>query len=63
MINLYEYSQAELADLLAAWGEPRFRAKQIWSWLYDKRVDSFDAMTNLPKALRERLQAETTLGA
>jgi 23S rRNA (adenine2503-C2)-methyltransferase len=62
MMNLYELTQEELTDLLAGWGEPKFRAKQIWEWLYDKRVTSFEAMTNLPKGLRERLQAETTLG-
>jgi 23S rRNA (adenine2503-C2)-methyltransferase len=62
MINLYELNQDQLADLVGEWGEPRFRAKQIWSWLYEKRVTSFDAMTNLPKNLRERLEAETSLG-
>jgi 23S rRNA (adenine2503-C2)-methyltransferase len=62
MIDLYEYSPDALADLLASWGEPRFRAKQVADWLYGKRVDSFEAMTNLPKTLRDRLAAETTLG-
>jgi 23S rRNA (adenine2503-C2)-methyltransferase len=62
-INLYDLTQAELADLLANWKQPKFRAKQVWGWLYDQRVDTFDAMTNLPKDLRERLAEETTLGA
>jgi 23S rRNA (adenine2503-C2)-methyltransferase len=62
MINLYELTQPELADLLEGWGEPRFRAKQIWTWLYEKRVSSIEAMTNLPKNLRTRLEAETVLG-
>lgn len=62
MIDLYELSQPELAELLAGWGEPKFRASQIWSWLYETRVDSFDAMQNLPKSLRERLASETVLG-
>ncbi|GIP32954.1 putative dual-specificity RNA methyltransferase RlmN [Paenibacillus sp. J2TS4] len=34
---------------------PSFRAGQIFDWLYVKRVDSFEAMTNLPKSLREKL--------
>jgi 23S rRNA (adenine2503-C2)-methyltransferase len=34
----------------------------VWEWLYNKRAASFDAMSNLPKELRERLKAETTLG-
>lgn len=62
MIDLYGLSAAELDALFADWGEPRFRAKQVWSWLYQKRVDSFDGMSNLPKTLRDRLAAETTLG-
>lgn len=62
MVDLYALTQDELAELLQAWGEPKFRAKQIWEWLYDKRVSSFDQMTNLPQTLREHLAAETTLG-
>ncbi|MBN8637133.1 MAG: 23S rRNA (adenine(2503)-C(2))-methyltransferase RlmN [Anaerolineae bacterium] len=62
MIDLYSLTLEQLADLLASWGEARFRAKQIWTWLYDKRVASLAAMSNLPKSLRERLHAETTLG-
>src|SRR5512145_1096059 len=62
MINLYELTQEQLADLIVSWGEPRFRAKQVWEWLYDRRAASFDTMTNLPKSLRERLKAETQLG-
>lgn len=62
MINLYNLTHDDLTDLLQSWGEPKFRAKQVWEWLYDKRVKDFDAMTNLPTALRERLQTETTLG-
>ncbi len=61
-VNLYDLSPEGLAGLLAAWGEPRFRASQVREWLYDKRVSSFDEMRNLPKKLRDRLQAETTLG-
>ncbi|HEX2905834.1 MAG TPA: 23S rRNA (adenine(2503)-C(2))-methyltransferase RlmN [Phototrophicaceae bacterium] len=62
MINLYELTQEQLADLIVSWGEPRFRAKQVWAWLYDRRAAAFDTMTNLPKSLRERLKAETQLG-
>lgn len=62
MINLYDLSREQLADLLKSWHEPPFRAKQVWEWLYDKRVTDFDAMTSLPKLLRERLRAETAVG-
>ena len=40
---------------LASTGEPRFRAAQILDWLYKKRVDSFEAMSNLPKRLQQWL--------
>lgn len=63
MINLYSLNLDELGNLLAGWDEPRFRAKQIRSWLYERRVSSFEAMTDLPKNLRARLESETTLGA
>lgn len=62
MKNLYDLSRADIETLLGEWGEPRFRAQQLYNWLYEHRVDSFDAMTNLPKPLRERLAEETTLG-
>jgi 23S rRNA (adenine2503-C2)-methyltransferase len=62
MIDLYALSREELTALLADWGEPKFRANQLWEWLYDKRAASFEAMTSLPKGLRTRLEAETHLG-
>jgi 23S rRNA (adenine2503-C2)-methyltransferase len=63
MIDLYGLTQPELEGLLHSWGEQKFRAKQLWSWLYDQRVRTFDEMTNLPRSMRERLAAETALGA
>ncbi|MDQ8202004.1 23S rRNA (adenine(2503)-C(2))-methyltransferase RlmN [Pelagicoccus sp. SDUM812003] len=47
-----------LQNSLAELGEPKFRAKQVMDWLYKKRARTWDAMTNLPKPLREKL-AET----
>jgi 23S rRNA (adenine2503-C2)-methyltransferase len=48
---------ALLDQTLAAHGEPRFRAGQIWSWAA-KGVDGYEQMTNLPSALRETLARE-----
>jgi len=62
MINLYEQTQDQIGALLENWGEPRFRAKQIWNWLYERRVASFEAMSNLPRSLRTLLEAQTALG-
>ncbi|MCY3779638.1 MAG: 23S rRNA (adenine(2503)-C(2))-methyltransferase RlmN [Chloroflexi bacterium] len=62
MINLYEFSFDELVEFLGDLGEKRFRARQIWDWMYDRRVDNFDAMTNLPRPLIARLNATASLG-
>ena len=45
---------AELQEAFAALGEPGFRAKQVFTWLH-RGATSFDAMTNLSKPLREKL--------
>jgi len=63
MTDLLELSREELQALLTTWGQPGYRAKQIWRWLYVNRVASPDEMTNLPKPLRARLTAETRIGA
>lgn len=44
----------ELSRLMTEWGEPAFRAKQVYQWLH-RGVRSFDEMTNLSKAFREKL--------
>src|SRR5215212_3305912 len=48
----------EIESFLATLPEKPYRAKQIVDWLYEKRVASFDDMSDLPQALRERLRAE-----
>ncbi|MEL6348537.1 MAG: 23S rRNA (adenine(2503)-C(2))-methyltransferase RlmN [Myxococcota bacterium] len=62
MINLYALDQTQLGDLMAGWGQPRFRTKQLWTWMYEHGATSFEEMTSLPKALRERLTENTVLG-
>lgn len=54
----------ELADLEAALGaaEPKFRARQIYDAVYRQRITDPARISNLPKALRERLQSELPLG-
>ncbi|MCB9761601.1 MAG: 23S rRNA (adenine(2503)-C(2))-methyltransferase RlmN [Alphaproteobacteria bacterium] len=63
MIDLYTLDRPGLDALLAGWGQRRFRAKQLWSWMYDKGAADFDEMTDLPAGLRERLAREATLGS
>lgn len=54
MTDLKSMTLEEMADLLKGWGEPSFRAGQVFTWLH-KGVKSFDEMSNLPKSLREKL--------
>ena len=44
-------------------GEKKFRAKQVYEWLWQKHAHSFDDMTNVSKNLRAKLSAEFTLPA
>jgi 23S rRNA (adenine2503-C2)-methyltransferase len=46
-----------LSERLGAAGEPRFRAEQVWAWAA-RGADGYDAMTDLPRALRARLAGE-----
>lgn len=62
MINLYDLNFDELTAYIIELGDKKFRAKQLWNWMYDHRVDSFDAMQNLPKTLIDRLKENATLG-
>ena len=47
--SIYSLQLGELEDWLVEQSEPKFRAKQIFDWLYVKRVDSYSEMTNLSK--------------
>lgn len=53
-LDIRSMDVAELSDLMVDLGEPKFRAGQLFSWL-QSGVESFDGMTNIPKALREKL--------
>ena len=62
MENLLSIDQIELASRLKAYGHPSFRTKQIWEWLYGKRVLKVDQMQNLPKSLRHQLSQDYAIG-
>lgn len=61
--SIYDVSLAELTGLIESWGQPGYRARQVWEWLYHHKVTDFAAMANLPKVLRERLAAEFRIGS
>ncbi|MFJ1261657.1 23S rRNA (adenine(2503)-C(2))-methyltransferase RlmN [Capnocytophaga canis] len=49
-------SKVELRDFFATHGDKAFRGNQVYEWLWNKGVHSFEAMTNLPKQTREMLE-------
>ena len=59
--NLLGFTQQELADFAEHIGEPRYRGKQLFQWIYTKGIDDFDRMTDLGKAFRVLLQQSATL--
>ncbi len=55
--NLLGLTQAEMEQFFEQIGEKRFRAGQLMRWIHHFGVDDFDAMSNVSKALREKLKA------
>ena len=55
--NIRHLSLEEIQGQFIELGEPRFRAGQIWQWLWQKGAPGFHDMTNLPKAFREKLES------
>jgi 23S rRNA (adenine2503-C2)-methyltransferase len=53
--SLIGLDRSELEAALAALDLPRFRARQVWHWLYHRGVTSFDAMTTLARPVRQLL--------
>jgi 23S rRNA (adenine2503-C2)-methyltransferase len=60
-IDIKSLGRDELAARFAEWGQPGYRVDQLLEWLYPRRAAAWDAMTNLPKELREKLASELTL--
>src|SRR5437016_9041564 len=60
--DLLSLTLPELQQWLTERGEPAFRARQIYSWLYSHLVTDFAAMTNLPQTLRTWLAEEACIG-
>lgn len=58
MQNILDFTLEELQLWMKSKGQPAFRAKQIFDWIYNKSVFDFDKMTNLPKAMIESLNEE-----
>jgi 23S rRNA (adenine2503-C2)-methyltransferase len=61
MSTVYDLTLEQLTDRLVGWGEPAFRAKQVWGQLW-KRAATYDQMSDVSPSLRERLAAALPLG-
>lgn len=60
-VSITDLTNTQLENLIEALGEPRYRAKQVKNWVYQRLALSFEEMTDLPKALRQRLACEARL--
>ncbi len=54
--NIREFDYDQLVDLMVEWGEPSYRADQMYEWLWKRYARDFKSMSNLPKDLRSRLE-------
>jgi len=57
--HILNYTKEDLENII----QPKFRAKQIFGWIYDKRVDSFLKMENLPKQMRQDLEDKYSINS
>ena len=60
-IDIKSMNLPELTVLLEGLGEKAFRAKQIYQWIHEKQVDSFEEMSNISKKLKETLEEQVYL--
>ncbi len=60
--ELYGLLPNEMEQWVSELGQLKFRARQIYNWLYKKRVTTFDEMTDLPAAFREQLKEKAVIG-
>ena len=61
-VDLFALDLDGLAALLKSWGEPAFRARQLHKWIHERHAGRFADMTDLPAALRQRLEENARLG-
>lgn len=61
MTNLFSYSLSKLEDLMLFIGQKKYRATQIFKWIYEKRVTNFDEMSDVSLSFREFLKDNYTL--
>lgn len=57
-MNIYDYTLNELEEYFASINDKKFRATQLFEWLYRVKINSFDDITNMKKELIERLKSD-----
>lgn len=55
-MNIIGISEDTLKEHLIAWGEPAYRARQVFNWIYQQGCRDFPQMTNISKSLRQKLE-------
>lgn len=61
MKSIYDYTQEQMIDEFLEMGEKKFRATQVFEWIYRKNVTSFDDMNNISQDLRKKLSSLYTI--
>jgi 23S rRNA (adenine2503-C2)-methyltransferase len=61
--DIRDQSRDILAAKFAEWGQPAYRLEQLLGWLYPRKAASWDAMSNLPRSLRDQLAQTWSLGS
>jgi 23S rRNA (adenine2503-C2)-methyltransferase len=62
-VNLLDFTLPQLTEWVAAQGEKPFRARQLFQWIHQRGVAEFDAMTDIAKSLRKKLNARAEVRA
>jgi 23S rRNA (adenine2503-C2)-methyltransferase len=60
-ISIMDLDLSQAEALFVSWGMPRFHAKQVFTWIYQRGVSDFSSMSDIPVALRQRLNTECAL--
>lgn len=55
MMNIYGIKRKDLEDYFISNGEKKFKALQVFEWIYEKRINTFDEMSNISKDVREKI--------
>lgn len=61
MMSIYDYNLEDLEDYFVSNNEKKFKASQVFDWLYKKRVTNFDEMSNLKKDIINKLKKDFTI--